>query len=67
MMENKKDLENEVLEEVTAGALGTATLPTHSNFCPRCRSAKHHTLRKEGSLELRKCDVCQFEYYYRKW
>lgn len=65
-MENKVSLDNDALGEVTGGA--QETIPTtHGNICPRCRSARHHMVRMEGKLELRECDQCHLEYFYRKW
>ena len=66
-MENQNNLENEVLEDVTGGVFQQTMPSTHGNICPRCRSAKHHTLRTEGMVEVRVCDQCHLEYRYRKY
>ena len=66
MTDNKmKKMENETLEQATAGLKNGPEIATLSNICPRCRSARHTNLRIDGNIEVRRCDVCQFEYYYR--
>lgn len=68
MTENKNMLDTDELENVTGGTIQQKNMPsTHGNICPRCRSPKHHTIRMEGLVEVRVCDQCQLEYYYRKW
>ena len=67
MMDNQKELDFEVLENVTGGAIHQNTPSTHGNMCPRCRSARYPVIRLEKMDELRKCDQCQLEYFYRKW
>ena len=65
MTDDKMTMNDEVLEDVTGGRVTGTNPPTHSNFCPRCRSPKHHTIRMEDMMEVRVCDVCHFEYFYR--
>lgn len=61
-------MDDEALDEVSGGKIQEKTIPsTHGNICPRCRSPKHHAIRMEGRDELRVCDQCKLEYYYRKW
>ena len=67
MTDNNKELEIRELEDVTGGVFHQNIPSTHGNICPRCRSPKHHVIRTEKMDELRKCDQCQLEYYYRKW
>ena len=47
MMDNQKELDFEVLENVTGGAIHQNTPSTHGNMCPRCRSARYHVIRLE--------------------
>lgn len=67
MIENKKELDIEALDDVSGGVFHQNIPSTHGNMCPRCRSAKYHVIRLEKMDELRKCDQCQLEYFYRKW
>ena len=67
MMDNNNELDIEALEDVTGGVIHQNIPSTHGNMCPRCRSAKYHVIRLEKMDELRHCDQCQLEYFYRKW
>ena len=72
MTDNKMNMNDELLENVTGGTEEVTdgkktgpTITTRSNFCPRCRNARHHTVSKDGMTEVRVCDVCHLEYFYR--
>ena len=56
-------LNDEVLEQTTGGKFA----PQHTNFCPRCRNSSFTVIKLETGAEHRKCNVCQFEYDYRRW
>jgi NMD protein affecting ribosome stability and mRNA decay len=66
-MSDRTYLSDEALENVSGGTTPDYKTPTRSNFCPRCRSPEHHFVRTEGTMEVRACDQCHLEYYYRKY
>lgn len=67
MTGNNKELDLETLDDVAGGVIHQNIPSTHGNMCPRCRSGKYHVIRLEKLDELRQCDQCQLQYYYRKW
>lgn len=67
MTDMDKKLNSGDLKKVAGGTEFESYPPTRSNFCPRCRSAKHRVIGMEGQLEVRVCEVCRLKYYYRKW
>ena len=59
----KNLLNDEVLEQTAGGKI----TQQNTNFCPRCRNSSFTVIRMERGVEHRRCNVCQFEYDYRKW
>ncbi len=67
MADSIKSVEGDTLEAVTGGNPGVFRVPTIHSYCPNCKSPRFHVLRIQGRLELRTCDTCHLEYYYRKY
>jgi NMD protein affecting ribosome stability and mRNA decay len=67
MADLTKAVDRDALEAVTGGNPGIFRAPTTHNYCPKCSSPRFRVQRIQGRLELRICDTCHLEYYYRKY
>lgn len=65
MEENKTNLTEQELEEVSGGANHPVQ---RTNFCRRCRGSAYKVLRMEpDGSELRECKTCHLVYIYKKF